>query len=135
MNWDDVVEQKYLRIQGDAINQPLLLLFILASAQQDEKNEFRFTAIEDRMEKWLQRFCSNKGQKHHDPALAFWHLEKDDRDLDERCWIIEDRTAIKKEAQKRTPSRKLLREKKAVAHVPGELWDQLSSRACYALLG
>jgi putative restriction endonuclease len=117
-SWNDLIEglRVWKRGKEVAVHKPLLVLMILARAQQGGANAFYFTDLEEPLERALKS-CGPDAKSVH-PEYPYWHLAGD------KIWEIDKAESflIKK---KQGPTRKMLREQNAVAHVDDRLWREL----------
>ena len=118
-HWDNII--KHLNVwkrRGErAPHKPLLLLMVLAHAQQKKTNEFRFSDIDTPLRTLLREFGPTRKSYH--PEFPFWHLQTDG------CWTIADVDRLSHRMGKVQVTRKELLTKDAVAHVPETLWQGL----------
>lgn len=104
---------------GDAVNKPLLLLFIIAAAAKGEENYFVFPTCEAALRDAQQRFGSDPESSPH---MAFWHLQSDG------CWQVERADTIPLGKDHKRPNISTMRKLKVSAKVPDSLWNQLVER-------
>lgn len=121
LNWQQICENLNTGKSGggDAVNKPLLLLFILTAAAKGEANHFVFPRCEAALRDAQQRFGSDPESSPH---MAFWHLQSDG------CWQVEHAATIPLGKDQKRPNVSTMRELKVSGRVPDSLWKQLVQR-------
>lgn len=118
-SWKRIVDNLNVWKRGDerAPHKPLLLLLVLARAQQKGENTFSFEEIDEPLRDLLVEF--GPARKSYHPEFPFWHLQSDG------CWALADADKMKRRAGRFQVTRKELLRNRAVARVPDSLWHSL----------
>lgn len=118
-SWKSIVENLNVWKRGDerAPHKPLLLLLVLARAQQKGENAFAFEEIEEFLRDLLVEF--GPVRKSYHPEFPFWHLQSDG------CWELVDAQKMNTRRGKYQVTRKELLRNGAIARVPDSLWKSL----------
>lgn len=118
-NWKSIIGNLNVWKRGGerAPHKPLLVLLILARAQQQGENLFFFEAINEPLRHLLEEF--GPARKSYHPEFPFWHLQNDG------CWNVIDAGKMSKGKGKSGVSRKELMQHSAMACVPEALWKSL----------
>jgi len=104
---------------GDAVNKPLLLLFVLTAAARNRANRFVFPECEASLRDAQMRFGSDPSSSPH---MAFWHLQSDG------CWLVNEAATIPLGKDLKRPNISTMRKLKVCGEVPDSLWKQLVER-------
>jgi predicted restriction endonuclease len=104
---------------SEAVNKPLLLLFILSAVAKGAVNRFVFSECEATLRDAQERFGSDPTSSPH---MAFWHLQSDG------CWEVENASSIPLGKNINRPNISTLRRLKVAGRVPDSLWQQIARR-------
>src|SRR4051794_13124357 len=88
--WQELVNNINVSKRGSerAVRKPLLLLMLLARAQQGQPREVSFAEIDSPLQNLLQQF--GPPRKSYDTELPFWHLQNDG------FWVVRDADSLPK---------------------------------------